>query len=341
MKALIRLTAVLLFVLALLVGIGGYSYFINAYKGVTPSSDATEKVVFIEPGTPTEDMAYQLRDQGVIDHPFVFMAAARLRQWEQRMPLQAGEYLFPPNISISDVITLLQSGKTFQRKVTIPEGLMSVEIVAILNAEEGLTGTIDTIPAEGSLLPETYNYTRNTTRAQIIERMQKSMATTLAQLWDKRADGLPIKTPEEAVILASVVEKETGIAAERPRVAGVFVNRLNINMPLQTDPTVIYAVTQGKYKLDRPLSRKDLATVSPYNTYLNTGLPPGPIANPGRASLEATLHPEAHEYLYFVAYGPGTAENSTGHAFSKTLDEHGRNVLKLRAVEKAAKKPPQ
>lgn len=329
MRNVIRLTVALLFVLALLVGIGGYGYFIDAYKSAGPLAET--KTVVIAPGTKTDMMAYQLRDANAITHPFVFMIAARLRQWEHGTPLQAGEYLFPAGVSIEGAITLLQSGKTFQRQVTIPEGLMAVEIVDILNKAEGLTGTIDTIPAEGSLLPETYNYSYGEPRQKIIARMQKSMADTLAAQWDARDPSVPVATPEEAVTLASVVEKETGIAAERPRVAGVFANRLKQGIPLQSDPTTIYAVTEGKYRLDRPLSRKDLAAVSPYNTYVSAGLPPGPIANPGKASLAATLHPEAHEYLYFVADGTG------GHAFSKTLGEHGRNVLKLRAIEKAVK----
>lgn len=320
----------LVFLLAGLLAVSAYGFFIDSYKGPGPLTEA--RAVYIAPGTPTGRIGAQLQADGVIRHAPVFRAGARLRQWEHRMSLKAGEYMIPPGTSTEDVIAILQSGKTYQRKVTIPEGLMSVEIVEILNKAEGLTGGVDVIPAEGSLLPETYNYTYGETRQSVVDRMQKSMKDALTALWEKRAEGLPVTTPEQAVTLASVVEKETGLPSERPRVAGVFVNRLRKGMPLQSDPTVIYAVTDGKLRLDRPLSRKDLAKASPYNTYVSSGLPPGPIANPGRASLAAVLAPEDNDYYYFVADGTG------GHAFSKTLPEHGRHVQKLRELERKAKR---
>jgi UPF0755 protein len=212
--------------------------------------------------------------------------------------------------------------------VTIAEGLTVMEIITLLQGETALTGALSALPAEGSLLSETYYYTYGMTRQMIVERMQKAMQETLSSLWNGRvADGI-LRTPEEVAVLASIVEKETGLAAERPRVAGVFINRLRQGMPLQSDPTVIYAVTEGKMKLERPLSLADLKTPSPYNTYLVKGLPPFPIANVGKAALEAVLHPEAHDYIYFVADGTG------GHAFAKTLAEHNNNVAKWRRISK-------
>jgi UPF0755 protein len=244
--------------------------------------------------------------------------------------MKAGEYKFAPKISIADSIKLLQSGKTYQRQLTIPEGLTSFEIVELVNAAEAMEGTLDIsrLPAEGSLLPETYNYTHGDKRAAIIDRMAEAMKKTLAEYWTKRDPKSPIKNENEWVTMASVVERETALTTERPRVAGVFLNRLKIGMPLQSDPTTIYAVTEGKGKLGRPLTTADLRIDSPYNTYVAAGLPPGPIANPGRASLIAVLQPEEHQYLYFVADGTG------GHAFGRSLDEHNANVAKWRALQR-------
>lgn len=286
-------------------------------------------LVYIEKGSSVNKIAKVLTEQNIIDDPLFFKIGARLAR--AKGPLKAGEYLMPSTISTAEMIRILQMGKTHQRRVTIPEGLMAVEIIAMINETDGLSGTITEIPPEGSLLPETYHFDRGMDRRMLVTRMQQAMQATIKELWETRADNLPIKTPEEAIILASIVEKETGMAAERPRVAGVFVNRLNVNMALQTDPTVIYAITQGKQRLDRPLYRKDLNIQSPYNTYVVTGLPPGPIANPGRASIAATLNPEEHDYFYFVADGTG------GHAFGKTMDEHARNVNNWRKIQRGKK----
>jgi UPF0755 protein len=214
------------------------------------------------------------------------------------------------------------------RRFTVAEGLMSVEIIALLNAADGMEGTVTDIPPEGSLLPETYSYGRGDTRAKMVTRMQDAMKKALEELWAQRSEDIPVNSPEDAVILASIVEKETGVAAERARVAGVFANRMRIGMPLQSDPTVIYALTLGKEKLDRPLYRKDLNIDSPYNSYVKTGLTPTPIANPGRESISAVLHPEKHDFLYFVADGTG------GHAFGKSLEDHLRNVDSWRTIQK-------
>lgn len=299
----------------------------------TPGPLAAEKLVYIAPGKSVKGIGVQLRDAGVIKNEAIFQLLARLGN----AGLKAGEYKFSPGITVRDAITLLQSGKTWQRRITIPEGLTVVEIIALLQAEPALTGEISLpLPAEGSLLPETYNFSYGDRQQDMIERLQKSMRDTLQELWTARHDGLPLKTPAEAVVLASIVEKETAIAAERPRVAGVFINRLRRNIPLQSDPTVIYALTQGKEKLGRPLTYGDLKKNSPYNTYVVSGLPPEPIANPGRASLIAVLNPEENDYIYFVADGAG------GHAFAKTLREHNNNVTRWRAMNNnLARQPAQ
>jgi len=287
-----------------------------------------DKLVYIAPHSSTGSIAGQLENAHVIDNPLVFRYGAYLKR--AGGPLKAGEYNFKVHISPAAAIALLQSGKVYQHQLTIPEGLTAVEIIGLVNAAPALTGTLETVPAEGTLLPETYNYTYGETRAALVDRMAKNMSTVLATLWKTHAPGILVKSPEEAVTLASIVEKETGIATERPRIAGVFMNRLRANMPLQSDPTVIYAVTMGKMKLDRPLSHADLELNSPYNTYVVPGLPPGPIANPGRASLEAVMNPEANSYLYFVADGSG------GHAFGRSLEEHQANVARWRARQKNA-----
>ncbi|HEY8190713.1 MAG TPA: endolytic transglycosylase MltG, partial [Micavibrio sp.] len=248
---------------------------------------------------------------------------------------KAGEYEFAPSISMRAVLFKLTHGDIVQRRMTIPEGRTSWQIVQIINAADGMTGTIRDIPKEGSLLPETYSFARDADRSGIISDMSKAMENAVAELWPNRAEGLPFDTPDQAITLASVVEKETGMASERARIAGVFINRLKRGMPLQSDPTVIYALTKGIVKEDgmgplgRRLLRKDMdETESPYNTYKYPGLPPGPIANPGRAAIEAVLHPEQNDYLYFVADGKG------GHVFAATLAEHERNAAEWRQIRK-------
>lgn len=318
---MIRFLMMLVVLAGLLVG-GAGLFVIKKLASIDGPLDH-DTVVYIAPGTPVAAMARQLSDAGAIDAAWIFRAESILKR--AGGPLKAGEYEIKDGMSTDEIIALLQSGKTYVRSLTIPEGLMSVEIVDLVNHAEAMEGVVSDIPAEGSLLPETYHYTRGDSRAAMIARMQKSMQDKLAQLWDKRSPAAPVNTPQEAVTLASIVEKETGVAAERARVAGVFANRLRQNMPLQSDPTVIYAITQGQSRLDRPLSRADLQSGSPYNTYTHPGLPPGPIANPGAQSLQAVLSPEANDYLYFVADGTG------GHAFARSLAEHNSNVGKWRA----------
>ena len=286
-------------------------------------------VVRVPAGVGVQDIALRLSEGGVIDDPLVFVLAARLTGTAS--DLKAGEFAFPPGASLKDALNIVVTGQAVARRITVPEGIRTATVVANLRAREGLTGVIETVPAEGSLLPETYQYHWGDSRTALLARMQAAMDETLDALWPARAADLPFDTPEEAVTLASIVEKETAVAEERALVAGVFVNRLRRGMRLQSDPTVRYAVTRGGTSLNRPLTRADLAVEDPYNTYRRAGLPPGPIANPGRASLEAVLNPAATDYIYFVADGSG------GHAFAKTLDGHNANVRAWRRIRDAAR----
>lgn len=313
-------------VLIVILGIAGAFLGFQWLQGeiVAPGPLAAEKLVYI-PKTTVRGITNKLKEEGVIDNDTAFLLDAR---WQNRLAgLHAGEYQFTPRISIADVISLLQGGKTYQHKMTIAEGLTVAEVLDLLKKETALTGDVKTPPPEGSLLPETYKFSYGDTREGLVDRMKKEMSETVDSLWAKRAPDMPL-SKEEAIVLASIVEKETGLAAERPRVAGVFFNRLHKSIPLQSDPTVIYALTLGEKPLGRLLTTDDLKKPSQYNTYVATGLPPGPIANPGKASLEAVMNPEKNEYIYFVADGSG------GHAFAKTLQEHNRNVAHWRSLQK-------
>jgi UPF0755 protein len=277
-----------------------------------------EKTVVIPRGTKVREIAMKLQDEGLTPNRIIFRIASRILANDN---LQAGEYKFKPEQNLADAVLMLRNGESIVRMFTAAEGLTSTEIINLLKNDPTMTGDIVAAPAEGSLLPETYRYSYGDTRKSLVERMQKSRRDVLNELWAKREASLPLKTPQEAVIMASIIEKETGKKCEeRARVAGVFYNRLKLRMPLQSDPTVIYALTKGQKPLGRELTREDLATNSPYNTYTNPGLPPGPISNPGKASLEAALHPEKHDFLYFVADGTG------GHVFAKDLSAHNKNV---------------
>lgn len=293
---------------------------------------ASEKILIIPKGAGVLGMADLLAREEVISNKYVFGAYSKLTGTAGK--LQAGEYQFTPHIEMTAVLAKIARGDIYQRNFTIPEGKTSFEIVEILKKVSNLTGEVTEIPAEGSLLPNTYSYHAEDSRASKIALMQQEMTKAIDELWPAREADLPFTTKQEAITLASIVEKETGVAHERKRVAGVFINRLRTGMLLQTDPTVIYGLTKGAHKnegqgpLGRRLLIKDLQTPNPYNTYLNPGLPPGPIANPGRASIEAVLHPEKHNYLFFVADGKG------GHIFAATLDEHNRNVANWRQIRR-------
>lgn len=324
MKSFFKFLFTFLFVAAIGAAAVGWLYLQREVP--KPGPLAAEKLVYIQPGSSVGKITQKLLEEGVIANEWIFRFAAWQQQGKGMM--KAGEYLFPANASIPDVITILQENHVYQRQITIPEGLTSHEIIALLNKAEFAGDAVTTIPGEGTLLPETYNYTYDDKRAGIVDRMAQGMKNALNKYWEKRSPDLPLKTPMQVVTLASIVEKETALTSERARIAGVFVNRLKRGMPLQSDPTTIYALTQGKGKLGRPLTRADLEVKSPYNTYQVTGLPPGPIANPGLESLIAVLAPEQNDYLYFVANGTG------GHAFARTHDEHNANVAKWRQIQR-------
>lgn len=306
--------------------LAGGAFLYGKWRFEAPGPAASPTVVWLAPGLGLNAISERLADAHVLDEPLVFRAAVRLNRSAGK--LKAGEYEIPAHASMAEIVRILRDGKSIVHRITVPEGLTSWQVMEIVKADPVLTGDTPLIPDEGSLLPETYHFTRGTTRAQIVQRMQKSASALLNELWPHRAEDLPYKTQKEAIILASIVEKETGLASERPRVAAVFVNRLRKSMRLQSDPTIIYGVTDGKGSLGRPIRRSELDRVTPYNTYQVDGLPPTPISNPGRASIEAVLNPPETKDLYFVADGTG------GHAFSTSLDEHQRNVNHWRRVEK-------
>ncbi|MEO3429647.1 endolytic transglycosylase MltG [Pelagibius sp. CAU 1746] len=320
--------AVAVVILLLLTAGGAWVYLQQQFEAPGPLQDET--VLIIPRGAGLSAISEDLSKAGVVADPLIFKFGVRL--FADATALKAGEYAFAARSSMREVAALLASGRTLVHRLTVPEGLTSAEIVALLEEAEALEGETGEVPPEGTLLPETYHFHRGDPRADVLARMRQSMDEALAEIWDRRAENLPLKSPEEALVLASIIEKETGVDGERALVAGVFVNRLDKGMPLQSDPTVVYGITLGKAPLGRSLTRKDLAQATPYNTYQINGLPPGPIANPGRAALEAAVNPAQTEYLYFVAAGDG------GHAFAKTLAEHNRNVAKWRKHLRSLKK---
>jgi UPF0755 protein len=273
---------------------------------------------------------------GIVRSTLVFGAGVRITG--NAGALRAGEYQIPARASARAVMEILRSGKTYVRRLTTPEGTTTAQVVNLVTTAYGLVGEIGPTPAEGALLPNTYHYSWGDRRRDMIAGMERAMTETVASLWRERAEGLPIRTPREAVILASIVEKETGKPEERALIASVFYNRLRLGMALQSDPTVAYgravAAETPERVLGRPLTRKDLETPDPFNTYLNRGLPPQPICNPGRAALLAVLHPAPTDALYFVADGSG------GHVFAKTLDEHNRNVARWRLLRDGRQPAP-
>lgn len=321
-------------ILLLIAVVAGAGLYYGSTKFNAPGPLDRERIVNIPPRTGIRDMADLLKREGVIDQPALFVAGAVLLGATEK--LKAGEYVFEKNVSMSDVLETIIHGKSIQHQVTVPEGLTSQQIVQKLNDSEVLSGPIETIPPEGSLLPETYSVTRGMTRQQLIGRMQAAHKRLVQEIWNRRAPDLPIKTIEQFITLASIVEKETAVASERTRVASVFVNRLNRNMRLQSDPTIIYGIVGGKGPLGRSLTRADIDQPTPYNTYTINGLPPGPIGNPGRASLEAVANPSRTKDLYFVADGTG------GHVFAETYEQHLKNVARWRDVERQQKQnePP-
>jgi len=323
-----QLSALLSFLLvAFVVCIGGFVAMLVAERRPGPLAQDTVLVLSREDdGGPIAD---QLAKAGVIENSAMFSIMTLLDG--QRHALKRGEYKFPANVSMIDVEEMLARHRVVKHKLTIPEGLTSEQIVERLRADDLLSGEIKETPREGSLYPDTYVFERGESRSALIAHMAAEMTKTVNAVWPKRAAGLPIKSPGELVTLASIVEKETGKAAERPRVAGVFINRLQKHMKLQSDPTIVYGLAFGKGTLGHSITKAELQDATPYNTYFIDGLPPGPICNPGRAAMEAVANPAHSNDLYFVADGTG------GHAFAATLDQHQKNVAHWRQIEKEAK----
>jgi len=297
------------------------SYFL----WVAPGGSKSSQTIVVEEGANLSRLCPGLEKKGLIPgNCTTFRAMARI--FGSRDPIQAGEFEIPKGMGGAAVLDLLQHGRPVQRLITVTEGMPSIIVEEKLGANPYLVGQAPTI-AEGSVLPDSYGYQRGEARAALVVRMQKAMAKTIAGLWPKRSGACPVDTPEEAVTLASIVEKETGKGSERPMIAGVYCNRLRIGMKLDADPTVIYPVTRGK-PLGRRILKSELNAINGYNTYRRPGLPEGPIANPGKASIEAVLHPAPTKALYFVADGTG------GHVFADTLAEHQANVAKWYAIRR-------
>jgi UPF0755 protein len=331
---LLRLFIISLFLviaLALLAGaaiVGGYAWLGYQFNAEGPLEEDT--VILLERGSSTRAIAARLEAEGLISDQRIFLAQLRIDDelGRGRAPMRAGEFAIPAHASMAEIHDVLAHGDFIQHPVRVPEGLTTAMIVRIVEASDVLTGEIEHVPPEGSLLPDTYLVDRGTSRQAVLDRMAAAQTRLLDQLWDSRDPNLPFSTREEAINLASIVEKETGIAHERPMVAAVFVNRLRRGMRLQSDPTIIYGITAGE-PLGRGIRRSELDdTTNPYHTYHIDGLPPTPIANPGRESIAAVLNPPQSEYIFFVADGTG------GHAFARTLAEHNRNVARWRQIER-------
>src|SRR3954462_7976621 len=318
--------AIITILIILMIG-AGTAYYYGRQILETPGPLQEDKVVNIPTRAGKRDIADALQREGVINvNPWLFIGG--VFALKASSDLKPGEYSFQKNASLRDVIATIVEGKVVQHAVTVPEGLTSEQIVTRLTDNDIFAGSVREIPREGTLLPETYKFPRGTTREQVIQRMQQTQKRVLAEIWERRNPDIPVKSPEQLVTLASIIEKETGKADERSRVAAVFVNRLRQKMKLQSDPTIIYGLAGGKGTLGRTIRRSEITQPSPYNTYVIDGLPPGPIANPGRASLEAAANPARTRALFFVADGSG------GHTFTETYDAHQKNVAKLRAMEK-------
>lgn len=308
--------------------IAAAAFFIGKQEFEAPGPLHQTRTVIVPQGEGLRLIARRLEREGIISDALLFLAGVYATKSADQ--LKAGEYLFQEQVSMRQVMDLLVEGKAILHKVTIPEGLTSEQVVARLRENEILTGDIGDTPPEGALLPDTYKFMRGTERSAILARMRKAHERALERIWQRRDKNLPLKTKQELVILASIVEKETGRADERPRVASVFVNRLRKSIRLQSDPTIIYGIAGGKGLLGRPILRSEINTPTPYNTYQIDGLPPTPIANPGIEALEATANPSHTGDLYFVADGSG------GHVFAATLADHNRNVARWRKIQAEA-----
>ncbi|MHB2168062.1 endolytic transglycosylase MltG [Alsobacter sp. R-9] len=322
-RPVVNFVSGMLSLIMVLAVMAGAAVFVGKVQFQAAGPLAADKVVTVKGGA--ADVAEQLQREGVLEHPFLFVVG--LHALGKASQIKAGEYQFRQGASLNDVMDTLVEGKSVLHSVTLPEGLTSQQIVERLRDNDVLVGEIVDIPKEGSLLPDTYKFTRGMTRQQLVERMQQEQARVLREVWARRAADVPVKTPQELVVLASIVEKETGRADERTRVAGVFINRINRNMKLQSDPTIVYGLVGGKGTLGRGILRSEIEQPTAYNTYVIQGLPPGPISNPGRAAMEAVANPSRTRELYFVADGTG------GHVFAETYEAHVRNVQRWRQIE--------
>ncbi|MDE0703074.1 MAG: endolytic transglycosylase MltG [Rhodospirillaceae bacterium] len=316
--------AVAILALSILLAAGAVGYAFHLYTRPGPLQAAGS--IDVPKGVGMDRVIREMAAAGVIDHPDVFRAWVRILGADRRV--KAGEYRFPPKVSQREALGIVIAGRTVLRRLTVPEGLTTWQILERIRQTPGLSGAIALRPGEGALMPDTYLFAKGETRDAIVRRMQAAMTEALDRAWAGRAPDLPLRTKREALVLASIVEKETGKPDERARIAGVFVNRLRRGMRLETDPTVIYGLTEGKAPLGRRLLRKDLKTPHKWNTYVHRGLPPTPIANPGRDALAAAVRPMKHDELYFVADGTG------GHRFSKTYRQHLRDVRKWRKIRR-------
>jgi len=311
--------------LLVIAGLVGAGIAMVGSQSRAPGPLTNDRVLIVPKDSGLTEIAELLQREGMIEHPWSFrLSALASGNWTK---LKAGEYLFKARVSQAEILDIIAEGKVVEHAITIPEGLTSEQIVARLRENDLLTGDVIQVPREGTILPDTYRFPRGFTRQAIIDRMARDQRTILARIWERRPADLPIKTPQELVVLASIVEKETGRADERPRVAGVFITRLNRKMRLQSDPTIVYGIVGGKGTLGRPIQRNEITQPTPYNTYVIDGLPPGPIANPGRAAMEAVVNHSRTKELYFVADGTG------GHAFGESLEQHNRNVGRWRQIE--------
>ncbi len=316
--------AVAILSLSILLAAGAAGYAFHAYTRPGPLPAAAS--IDVPKGVGLDRVIREMTAAGVIRQPVLFRLWAQLLGADRR--IKAGEYRFPARVSQREALGIVIAGRTVLRRLTIPEGLTTWQVLERIRKAPDLTGSIALKPAEGALMPDTYLFARGESRDAIVRRMQEAMSEALDRAWAKRAPGLPLRWKGEALVLASIVEKETGKPGERARIAGVFVNRLRRGMKLETDPTVIYGLTGGKAPLGRRLLRKDLKTPHRWNTYMHFGLPPTPIANPGRKAIEAAVRPMAHDEFYFVADGTG------GHFFSKTYRQHRKAMRKWRQIRR-------
>jgi UPF0755 protein len=317
----------LVVILAAIVGAAYVGERVNfTSPGPAARGSAGSTVVLVAPGERLLSISQKLEAAGAVRNGLLFALGVRLRG--EGTELKAGEYAIPSRASMDDVAAILISGKSIEHKVTAAEGLTSQMIYAIVNSDPELVGDAGPMPQEGSLLPETYLYTRGATRSDMIARMREAQQKFLYEMWQSRAANLPFQTPQEAVTLASIVEKETAIPQERRHIAAVFINRLRLGMKLQSDPTIIYGISKG-YPLGRGIRESEINAATPYNTYAVNGLPPTPICNPGKDAIAAVLNPQQSQDLYFVANGTG------GHVFTPSIAEHERNVAKWRQIENA------